>query len=66
MIRDNGLDDYNRLVQHFLFLNYTYHLLEKESRVAGIQRLEEADKTLPAYLAGRLKIDHKVIEEGAD
>jgi hypothetical protein len=66
MIRDNGLDDFNRLVQHYLFLNYIYHLPEKESRIAAIQRLEEADKTLPVYLGKRLKIDHKVIEGGAN
>ena len=64
MIKDSELDDFNRLVQHYLFLNFMYYLPEKADRLSAIQKLEDADRTLPGYIASRLKIDHKSIEAG--
>jgi hypothetical protein len=65
MIKDSALDDFNRLVQHYLFLNFMYYLPQKADRLAAIQMLEDADRALPGYIASRLKIDHKLIEAGA-
>jgi hypothetical protein len=64
MIRDRELDDYNRLRMHYLFLNYLFFLPDKDSRLAGLRHLEEADKLLPAYLAAKVKTDPAVIEKG--
>jgi hypothetical protein len=58
LIRDSQLDDFNRLVFHYLFLNYIFYLPETALRAASLAKLEEADKTMPSYLARRLKINH--------
>jgi hypothetical protein len=59
MIQDEKLDDYNRLLMHYLFLNYTYYLPEKKDRERNLQELEQADKTLPVYLRSKIKINTK-------
>jgi hypothetical protein len=64
MITDPELDDYNRLLMHYLFLDYLYYLPEKESRLAALQQLEAADKTLPGYLVSKLKINKAGVEKG--
>ena len=64
MIMDNQLDDYNRLMMRYLFLKYVYFVPEKESRLGWLQKLEEADKTLPASIAPRAKMDKTMYEQG--
>ncbi|MBN9382062.1 MAG: hypothetical protein J0H74_14940 [Chitinophagaceae bacterium] len=64
MIRDTTLDDYNRLIQHYLFLNYMYYLPAKESRLTDMEKLVAADKTMPAYISSHLKINHEFIDKG--
>jgi hypothetical protein len=66
MIRDTTLDDYNRLILHYLLLNYIYYLPGKESRLASLAKLEAADKTMPAYILSRLKLDREGVEKGAN
>jgi hypothetical protein len=63
MIRDQALDDYNRLRLHYLFLNYLFFLFDKDIRLDGLRQLEEADKMLPAYLAAKIKTDPAVTEK---
>ena len=64
MISDNELDALNRLRMRSLFLNYTYYLPHKEDRLACLEKLEEADKTLPACIALKIKNDKKIFEQG--
>lgn len=64
MIADNELDDYNRLRMHYLFLNYVYYLPEKAARQAALQKLENADKNLPAYLYSKMEINKENIIDG--
>ena len=59
MIQDEKLDDYNRLLMHYLFLNYTYYLPEKKDREINLQKLEQADKTLPDHIRSKIKINKK-------
>ena len=56
MIEDVGLDDYNRVLSYFLFLNYSYHL-EEEFKADAKQKLQMAITKLPNYLQNRLKQD---------
>lgn len=65
MIRDTTLDDYNRLLEHYLYLNYLYYTPARDARLQGIKKLEEADKTMPAYISGALQFKHENIEKGA-
>lgn len=51
LIADKGLDDYNRLKMHYLFLNYVNCLPEGGGRSKALTRLARADSTLPGYLA---------------
>ncbi len=62
MIEDSRLDDYNRLLMHYLFLDYTYYLPDQSERIACEQRLAEADKSLPACLSSRIAINKKLFE----
>lgn len=63
VIKDNELDAYNRLLIHYLYLNYIYYLPEKEARFASLAKLEEADKTLPDYIRSRITIKKENFEE---
>jgi hypothetical protein len=49
---------------HFLFLNYTYYLPRKERRMACLEKLESADKSLPHYLQPLLTIYKEAYEKG--
>jgi hypothetical protein len=55
-IKDNELDAYNRMLMHYLFLNYIYYLPKKNDRLASLEKLEAADKTLPDFLTSRIEI----------
>lgn len=59
MIQDEKLDDYNRLLMHYLFLNYTYYLPKKQDRELNLQKLELADRSLPIYLRSKISINKK-------
>jgi hypothetical protein len=62
MIGDNRLDDYNRMMMHYLFLNYTYYLPLKEDRLNNLKKLEEADRLLPDYMKFKIKINKENFE----
>jgi hypothetical protein len=51
MISDNQLDDYNRILMYYLFLNYNYNIDDKEKQETNKNKLKDAVKKLPEYLA---------------
>jgi len=55
MIRDEKLDDYNRMLMYYLYLDYNYYLDNKELQKKNIEKLQLAANTLPAYLASKIK-----------
>lgn len=59
MIIDHDLDDYNRILIYYLFLNYNYNLSDKEIQSANVEKLNKAVKTLPNYLVGKLVPEEK-------
>ena len=59
MITDSKLDDYNRILIYYLFLNYNYNLSDKNIQTANVTRLNTAVKTLPGYLSGKLAVVEK-------
>jgi hypothetical protein len=63
VIKDNELDAYNRMLMHYLYLNYIYYLPEKEARFTSLAKLEQADKTLPDFLRTRIKIKKENFEK---
>jgi hypothetical protein len=56
MISDNTLDDYNRILIYYLFLNYNYNLAETEKQTKNMERLKTAIKTMPDYIASKIAI----------
>jgi hypothetical protein len=57
MIRDRQLDDYNRVLMYYLYLNCTDYLEDKVLQQQNLEKLKEAVSSLPSYISG--KIDFK-------
>lgn len=57
MISDNQLDDYNRIIIYYLFLNYNYNLENKERQAENKVKLKKAVSTLPEYLATKITLE---------
>ena len=57
MISDNLLDDYNRIIFYYLFLNYNYNLENKERQAENKIKLKTAINTLPEYLATKITVE---------
>jgi hypothetical protein len=61
MIEDNQLDNYNRVLMYYLFLNYNYHLTDKTHKKANLDKLKLAMKKLSENLTQN--IDWEEIEK---
>lgn len=57
MIRDKGLDDYNRALMYYLFLNYNYNLEDKKRQEENRISLRGAVEEMPEYLAAKMLIE---------
>ncbi|UOX33689.1 hypothetical protein LXD69_16850 [Flavobacterium sediminilitoris] len=54
MIVDNQLDDYNRILMYYLFLNYNHNLENEEKQTVNKKKLIEAVNKLPEYLVTKI------------
>jgi hypothetical protein len=54
IIKDKNLDDYNRILFYFLFVNYKYHISNDQMKKAATEMLAAARNTLPEYARARL------------
>ena len=61
-IADNELDDYNRLMIYYLFLNYNYHIQDEERQENNLIRLQKAVNELPEYLSIRIQNENYQFE----
>ena len=59
MVADPKLDDYNRILIYYLFINYNYNLNDKHVQVLNDKKLNLAVKTLPNYLRSKLVATEK-------
>lgn len=57
MIADPQLDDYNRLLMYYLFLNYNHYQEDKAKQAEAGEKLMAAAKTLPEYLSSKITTD---------
>jgi len=57
MVQDDQLDDYNRILMYYLFLNYVYYLESVDEKPLKIEKLKKAIATLPAYLKEKISFD---------
>jgi hypothetical protein len=55
MIASDSLDDYNRLLIYYLFLNYNHHMDDESRKKDNVVNLKKAVLRLPEYLAIRIK-----------
>lgn len=56
IVADKELDDFNRVLAYYLFLNYARNLTDKAARPQKIAQLNAAVKQLPHYLVARATI----------
>lgn len=54
MISDNQLDDYNRMLIYYLFLNYNNNIDDKEKQTENHDKLLIAVRCLPIYLSTKI------------
>lgn len=57
MIQDDRLDDFNRILIYYLYLNYNHHLKDETLKKNNIEKVKAAIETLPVHLANQLKAD---------
>lgn len=57
MIADPKLDNYNRILMYFLFLNYNFNLANEEHIQQNKEKLRTAVQNLPAFLSEKITID---------
>ena len=55
MVEDSSLDNFNRVLAYFLFLNYTNSLPEPKDRYKNMERLKNSVAKFPGHL--KMKID---------
>lgn len=55
MLQDGQLDDYNRILMYYLFLNYNHYLEDAIRKQKNVEKLRMAVKGLPEYLAIRIE-----------
>lgn len=54
MIKDNDLDDYNRILMYYLFDNYNYNLKDEKIKESNESKLKLAVATMPDYISSRI------------
>jgi hypothetical protein len=57
MISDDQLDDYNRIIIYYLFMNYNHNVENKERQSANKEKLKTAVSALPGYLAKKIRLE---------
>jgi hypothetical protein len=62
MIKDDHLDDLNRIIAYFLFDNYNNYLIDKNRWSVNIKRLDTAVTCLPLYISQRIRKDNYYFE----
>lgn len=59
MVEDKDLDNYNRVLAYFLFLNYNHYIDDKTEQDANSKLLEESVRKLPSYLRDRITLQER-------
>jgi hypothetical protein len=59
IIADNTLDDYNRVLIYYLFLNYNRYLTDEQEQLNNNKKLRLAVAQMPNYLSSKIVIKDK-------
>ena len=54
MIEDSELDDYNRVLSYFLFLNYNHYIKNQALKKENLNKLKHSVNLLPNYLKSKI------------
>lgn len=57
MVEDEKLDDFNRVLAYFLYINCNYYTKSKTEKKFNNAKVINAVKTLPKYLADNIKVE---------
>ncbi len=57
MIEDPELDDYNRIIAHFLALNYYHYMEDNDKKVGYLNQLKKSVRKLPKYISSKIDMD---------
>ena len=57
MIKDNDLDDYNRILIYYLFDNYNYNLKDEKVKESNESKLKLAVASMPDYISSRITFE---------
>lgn len=57
MIKDNDLDDYNRILMYYLFDNYNYNLKDEKVKESNESKLKLAVASMPDYISSRITFE---------
>jgi hypothetical protein len=58
MIKDDELDDYNRVLIYFLFDNYNYSIGDENVKAENKIKLKEAVSKLPEYISSKIQTEN--------
>ncbi|MFZ4796210.1 MAG: hypothetical protein ACOYMA_01865 [Bacteroidia bacterium] len=56
IVADNTLDDYNRVLIYYLFLNYNNYISDEQKQIENSKKLQNAVSQLPRYLASKIEL----------
>lgn len=57
MIEDSELDDYNRILAYFLFLNYNYYIEDETVKAENVEKLKKSVNLMPNYIKEKIVFD---------
>ncbi|MEY8760696.1 hypothetical protein [Chryseobacterium tongliaoense] len=55
MIEDENLDDYNRIISYFLYINCNHYTKNEREKKINTAKLYDSFRKLPPYLSGNIK-----------
>ena len=55
VIKDQELDDYNRVLGYFIYLNYHYYLTDEAVKATSLEQFKKAITTLPNYIKNKIE-----------
>ena len=56
LIKDESLDDYNRVLMYFLFDHYNHYLEDNNLQKENSVKLQAAVATLPSYISSKIVV----------
>jgi hypothetical protein len=59
MIEDSELDDYNRIIAYFLFINYNHYIEDESIKSENLEQLKNSVALLPQHLKSEIEFEEE-------